>query len=208
MLTGRSLGQFLLRGSLLLVGILSLWWLALQTPLLEFLRLSEELMLNIAVEPSGDWTFRVPVEDSAQNATAAYPARIHSITFSMPRSDVVLFTFSLPVYWAIVIAALVRRSDLRGLIWGSALVVMIEVFSLLGFVEIAAHSVLAKMHPASNWLGAWPREFGNYLLMQVIPFVAPVLVAVMSHRELRAQVFPQESKLPGVRDLKVRQTAR
>jgi hypothetical protein len=199
----RSLGKFLLRGSLLLTAMLSLWWLALQLPLLTLLRLSEEVTLRllgsdsgdpIAVEPSGDWTFRVPVEDSAKNTTPAYPSKIHSITFSMPRSDVVLFTFSLPVYWAIVLAALVRRSDLQALVWGTVLVAVVEVLSLLGFLEITAHSVLAQMHPAANWLGSWPRELGNYLLMQVIPFVAPILIAVASHRELRSHVFPQAAQ--------------
>src|ERR1035441_6853042 len=113
--------RFLLRGSLLLVSFLVFWWFCLVTPLLSFLRgtldVSGSLYYGAAHElvtetPSGDWSFRVPMEivlpPSPQQPTGAL---VHSIDFDMPRSDVTAFTFSLPVFWAIVLAASrVRRA--------------------------------------------------------------------------------------------------
>lgn len=197
---GRSWGGLLLRGSLLLTGMLIFWWLALQTPMLAMLRLSEDVSLRllgsdsedpISVEPSGDWTFRVPV-DAPQEAKPGpdRTTRIASIEFSMSRSDLVLFTFSLPVYCAIVLAVPISRSSLRALICGAGIVGLVEVLSMLGFIEISAHSVVAQMQTASASVGHWPREFGNYLLTQVVPFAAPVLIALTSHRELRSRIFP------------------
>jgi hypothetical protein len=68
---------------------------------------------------------------------------------------------------------------------------MIEILSLLAFIQITAHSVVAQMQPGTAGIGPWPREFGNYLLTQVIPFAAPILIGVMGNRELRFRVFPQ-----------------
>lgn len=196
--TNRGGVRFLLRGSLLVTGMLTLWWLALQTPLLAVLRLSEDLTLRlvhsgsanpISVEASGDWTFWVPVEPS-QPSPAAYPAGINSIEFSMSRSDLVLFTFSLPMYCAIALAAPLARSSLRALISGAAIVTIIEILSMLGFIEITAHSVLLQMLSPTADTSRWPSHFANYLLTQVIPFAAPVLVAVASRRELRSCVIP------------------
>lgn len=188
----RPLGRLLLRGSLLLTAILILWWLALQTPMLAILRVCEDVTLRlvgsepgdpISVEPSGDWTFRIPVGHPSPTA------KIASIEFSMSRSDVVLFTFSLPLYCALALAVPVQKSALRALLYGAAAVLAIEVFSLLGFVEITAQSLLSQMDPSARGLAPWPRDFSSYLLTQVIPFAAPLVIAVASSRELRRQIF-------------------
>jgi hypothetical protein len=182
----KSATSFLLRGSLLLVAFLTLWWLALRSPMLFLLRVSAEVPLrllagsaaSLTVDPAGDWAFRLPVAD----------AKFRSIDFTVPRSDLMVFTFGLPVYWAIAIAATPR--GFGALIKGSALLAAIEILSLLGFVKCEAWSVMAQLHSSSSGLAQWSLELGNYLTANVIPDTAPFLIAVSLHRQLRSQIFP------------------
>lgn len=92
-----------------------------------------------------------------------------------------------------------RFVPLRALLWGAAIVVVIEVLSLLGFVEITAHSVAAQMEHAAAGNSKWFGEFGNYLLTQVIPFAAPVVVAVITHGDLYSKVFREDFPGPAER---------
>jgi hypothetical protein len=185
----KSAANFLLRGSLLLVAFLTLWWLVLRGPMLFLLRLSAEIPLrllagsaaSLTVDPSGDWAFRLPVTD----------AGFRSIDFTIPRSDLMVFTFGLPVYWAIALAAAPRA--LRVLIKGSALLAAVELLALLGFVKIEAWSVMAQLHSSSSGFIEWSLELGNYLTANVIPDTAPFLIAVALHRELRLQIFSSHS---------------
>jgi hypothetical protein len=71
MLTLKPQVRYSLRATALFVAMLALWWLALRTPLLFLLRVTESVGLRllanssstepIEVDPSGDWNFRVPV---------------------------------------------------------------------------------------------------------------------------------------------------
>ena len=177
--------RFLLRGSALLAGMLAFWWLALQPPLLSLLNACEAVVLRepVAVDDSGDWNFRVTVDDSAVTG------KFNSIEFTIPRPDVVLFTFSLPVYWAIVLAAGWGKATIRALLWGTAVVLLIEVLSLFTQVKIFAYASLAQLHSLPGGWEVWMREFGTRMITGVIPFAAPMLIAVGLHRGLRSQVF-------------------
>ena len=201
--------RFLLRGSALLIVMLALWWLALRPPMLFLLRVSESVALRlvsntdstdpITVDSSGDWNFRIPVEDTPRETVRKDgPAKFQSIEFTLPRADVVLFTFSVPVYWAIVLAAPMGRSGIRALLWGTALVSLVEVLSLLVQVEIFAYTVEAQLHVGADGLATWSREFGTRLVVGVIPFAAPVLAAVALHRDLRAQIFSWGASPPAI----------
>jgi hypothetical protein len=201
--------RFLLRSSALLTGMLALWWFALQPPMLFLLRVSESVALRllsssgsaepIAEDPSGDWNFRVPVEDTQSEMTGAAnpvagsgtgPVKFRAIEFTIPQADVVLFTFSLPVYWAIILAVPGARPSFRALLWGTVVISSVEVLSLMALVEITAYAVVAQWHPPAGALAAWSREAGTNLVVGVIPFAAPVLTAVALHPGLRAQIFP------------------
>ena len=64
--------RFLLRGSALLIGLLTLWWFALLNPMLAVLQGSGGVLGGLILggkngelineNPSGDWTFCVPLE--------------------------------------------------------------------------------------------------------------------------------------------------
>ena len=197
--------RFLLRGSALLISLLLLWWWFLIDPLLFLLRGSVEASASLIYgarevvreAPSGDWSFRVPMEivvpPSAQQPTGA---RVHSIEFDMPRSDVTAFTFSVPVYWAIILAAPGIHRALRSLIVGTALMTILEIVLVLCFMEISAHKVVAQLYTTQSQAAGWLLRFGEYLVVMVIPYAAPFLIAIGLHRELRWQMLRWGSMEP------------
>ena len=183
--------RFLLRGSILLVGLLSLWWFLLLSPMLYMLKGAAGAFLLILENPSGDWTLRVPLEMTLP-ATPQQPVaqQVHSIDFDMPRSDVIAFTFSLPVFWAIILAAPGVRRNLRPLLVGTAVMAAVEVAMLLVFAEISARNTAAQLSGGEDGVGKWARQFGEYLLASVLPYATPFVVALSLHRGLRAEIFP------------------
>jgi len=54
--------RFLLRGSMLLICMLTLWWFVLTAPMLYLLKGGVEIFLPIETNASGSWTLRVPLE--------------------------------------------------------------------------------------------------------------------------------------------------
>lgn len=192
--------RFLLRGSVLLISLLILWWFVLVNPMLFLLRGAVEASGRVFYggdagelvleAPSGDWSFRVPMEivvpPSPRQPTGA---KVHSIEFDMPRPDVTAFTFSLPVYWAIILAAPGIRRAMRPLILGTGLVAILEIVLVVWFMEISAHKVAAQLYAAPGQTASWLLRFGEYLVVMVIPYAAPFLIAIALHRELRWQML-------------------
>ena len=190
MLALETHARFLLRGSALLIGLLMLWWFALASPMLYLLKEAAGSFVDIQDNPSGNWTLHVPLEATLP-ATHARPTPqyIHSVDFDIPRSDVNGFTFSLPVYWAIVLAA-GRRRSLRPLLLGTALMCAFELVSLLVFCEITARNTVAQLAGSRDASAKWIRGLGQYLVVNALPFMAPLVVAVSLHRGLREAIFP------------------
>ena len=190
--------RFLLRGSALLIGLLALWWFVLLDPMLYLLKGAAGTFVLIQETPSGDWTLRVPFEKTLP-ATPERPAQqIHSIDFDMPRSDAIAFTFSLPVYWAIVLAAPGVRRSLRPLLLGTALMSAVELVMLLVFTQITARNAASQLGSSGDATGKWMRHVGEYLIVSVLPYVVPFVVALSLHRGLRGSVFAwgTESEIP------------
>jgi hypothetical protein len=183
--------RFLLRGSALLIGLLTLWWFLLLSPMLYLLKSAAGAFLLIEQTPSQDWTVRVPLERTLP-ATPQQPVaqQIHSIEFDLARTDAIAFTFSLPVYWAIILAAPGGRRSLRPLLLGSAVMSTVELVMLLVFAQITASSVASQLAGAEDAAGKWIRHVGEYLIVSVLPYVVPFVVALSLHRELRGEIFP------------------
>jgi hypothetical protein len=182
--------RFLLRGSVLLVGLLILWRFLLLPPMQNILKSAAGAFLLIQENPSGDWTLRVPIEKILP-ATPQQPVaqQIHSIDFDMPRSDVNAFTFSLPVFWAIILAAPGLRRNLRPLLLGTVLMAAAELVMLLIFAQISAHTAVAGLAAGEDATGKWARQVGEYLFVNVLPYAAPFVIALSLHRELREEIF-------------------
>ena len=106
--------------------MLLFWWLALADMMLPMLRVAAEVcsivpgvgsIAPVSVERYGDWNFRVPVgRESAVN-----------VEFTIPRADMIAFTFSIPVYWAIALAARVASRGIRPLLRGTAVMAIVEL---------------------------------------------------------------------------------
>ena len=187
--------RFLVRGSLLLTAMLTLWWFALQSPLLFALRVAEEAanrMLprfgaasRITLNDSGDWNFLVPASGIRQGAAGS--VRVNSVEFTIPRNDVVLFTVSLPFFWALMLAAPDAQKHLYAVLRGTGLLAIVEVLLLLRHIENVTRSILAQWHLEHTSL--W-REFASYLITNVLPFLVPLVMTVCLQPALRSLVFP------------------
>ena len=213
---GSPQGRFFLRGSALLILMLVIWWFALLQPLLFLLRVSAETCGSVAfgvshdlvtVTASGNWTFRVPLELIMANSNGQPGAvRIHSIDFDLSRSDAIAFTFGLPVFWAIMLAASGIRRSLPALLSGTILLAILEIILLLVFVEVSARKVALQMAESGDGAAKWFLHFAEYLLVSVIPYVAPFLIALFVNRELSSQIFgwAEASALPAEKSSRLR----
>jgi hypothetical protein len=182
--------RFLLRGSVLLVALLALWWFVLLNPMLILLKGAGEAFLTIQETAAGDWTLSVPL-DRVMPATSAQPVaqQIHSIDFDMQRTDLIAFTFSLPVFWALMLAAPGLRRSLPALMLGSAIMAAIELAMFLAFSQIAVRNAFAHIAGIDDATSNWARHLGEYMIEDVLPFALPFAVALSLHRELRGAIF-------------------
>ena len=184
--------RFLLRGSALVVVLLTLWWLVPWNPLQFLLRQAAHVTgaLSITEIANGDWTFEVPLEATLpRTLTNPVPEQIHSIDFDLDRSDAGAFSFGLPVFWAVMLAAPGLRRNLRPLLLGTLAMALLEVALLLITAETLAHQSLAHLLHSQDPLGTWFLTFSNYLAVNSIPYVLPFAIALWLHRELRDQIF-------------------
>lgn len=211
--------RFLLRGSALLILLLVLWWFVLANPLLFLLRGFLENFGSVILggnpaelvqeTASGDWSMRVPLEAVVPDPEKPSGLlQIHSVDFDIARSDVITFTFSLPVLWAILLAAPGIRHAGRPLLTGTLLVAVLEIILLLAYIEIFAHNAAAQSTHSQGALAAWFWRFSEYLVILVIPYAAPFLIAISVHRELRSQMLGWAGagvpEIPPVEDVHVR----
>ena len=185
--------RFLLRGSALLIVLLAIWWFVLLNPLLSLLRGSVELLGGLVpgggssqiatVNPAGDWGFQAPLR--------AADGKSVLIEFNIPRADLLIFTFSLPVYWALILAAGGIRRSARPLLVGTGVMVVLETILVLAVVRLAASKVAAQMpgFERPDDVAQWLQQFCNYLIVSVIPYAAPFVLAIALQRDLRSRIF-------------------
>jgi hypothetical protein len=190
---------FLMRGSALLITLLSLWWFVLSVPMLAALRFTVEntgglffggRSVDLVHEnPGGDWTFHVPFEATIP-ATPEQPAsRIDSVDFDLVRKDVHAFTFSLPVFWAVMLAAPNLRRSLRRILTGTAVMAVLELLLLMLLVDINARNTVAQITHTGGAFEKWLLKTGEYFVVGVIPFAAPFVLALACHPDLRRQIL-------------------
>jgi len=183
--------RFLLRGSTLLITFLVLWWFVLRAPMLSLLRGGIEMLGgDVAGETAaGDWTMRVPLEGVIPATQGRAAQQVRSVEFDIARADVNAFTFSLPVFWAIMLAIPGLRRSVRPLAIGTALVAALELAMMFLYLQIVAHNNAAQLGVPQGAGAKWLLHFGEYLVVTVIPYAAPFLIAIWLHRDLRGQIF-------------------
>ena len=202
--------RFLLRVLVLLALMLALWWLVLLNPLLAGLRLSAELTLrllpgessvsHVTIGPDRNWTFQVPAPAAVVNqektqqmlgASAGGSGRIKIRSMKVEGAGrfPVLFTVSLPLYWAILLAAPGRRRLLR-MSYGTA---VLATFALLSIAVYAIRLVGGYFHLAMEGLPGFLMDSAAYLATGVVPYFGPVLVALSLNGELRGLILTVEA---------------
>jgi len=198
--------RFLLRASALLLLMLTLWWWLLLTPLLAGLRLSTILALRllpggaissgITVAPNTDWIVQVPIppsiaaKDAVQQtfgrAPGAPPVKVRSFKIVIARQIPTFFTLSLPLFWALALAAPRGPRFWHSLVIGTALLSALAMFSLLTYT---AYSIGTNMRLIAGGLSATLWAAAEYLNVNVAPYVAPLLIALWLYNELRSEIF-------------------
>ena len=198
--------RFLLRALAFLALMLTLWWLVLLDPLLAGLRLSTELTLrllpggssvsHVTIGPGRNWTFQVPAPAAVVNqektqqmlgaaAAGSGPIKIRSIKVEGAARYPILFTVSLPLYWAILLAAPGRRRLLR---MASGTVVL-AAFSLLSIAVYAIRLVGGYFQLTTAGLSGFLTDSAMYLAVGVVPYLGPVLIALSLDGELRGLIL-------------------
>jgi hypothetical protein len=202
--------RFLLRGSVLLAAFLTLWWLVLINPLQSLLQTAAEAggallisgrsQLTITEAANGDWTFEIPIEPIVPpTPPGAVPQMIYSIAFDLARSDAGGFTFGMPVFWALILAAPELRRNWRSLLAGTSTMAVLEVALLLITVKILAYKSLAQILQSHDPVGSWFLRYSEYLAVNAIPYLLPFAVALTLHRDMREQIFAVSAPAPAKR---------
>jgi predicted secreted protein len=200
--------RFLLRALLFLALMLALWWLVLLNPLLAGLRLSAELTLrllpggssvsHVTIGPDQNWTFQVPAPAAVVNlaqtqqmlgAAAAGSGRIkiRSMKVEGTARYPILFTVSLPLFWAILLAAPGRPRLLR-MACGTA---VLAIFALLSIAVYAVRLVGGYFQLTTEGFPGFLMDSAMYLAAGVVPYLGPVLVALSLDGELRGLILAE-----------------
>lgn len=197
-----SQARFLLRASAALLALSAPWWLVLVNPLLLGFRLTADFAGSMAFgrapchtvseTPSGDWNICIPVSDVVSNAGRTRNSRINSIEFEIARSGPTVFTFALPVFWALVLA----RPDggwLRRLAAGTALTALVELVIFLLFLRTYVFALQAQSNATPNPVTKWFFDFSFYVELNTAPVATPFLVALGLHPMLRSEILGRET---------------
>ncbi len=197
--------RYLLRVLVLLAVLLTVWWVSLE-PILGTLRLSTELAFRVmfpfsaatevAVLPGG-WHFKVPVPQAVgqrddiqqifgRKSKTDPPVKVRSLQLDILPGHPTLFTVSLPFFWAMTIAAPWTRRTLRILLIGTL---------ALGFIatlEMVFDVVYTFVNFTHMTIGSFTRsvlDTLNYLNVNAVPYIAPMLAAVALNAALRNVIF-------------------
>lgn len=194
--------RFLLRASAALLALSAVWWLVLVNPLLLGFRRTADFVGSMAFgrapchtiseTPSGDWNICIPVNGVVSSASRPGNSRINSIEFEIARSGPTVFTFALPVFWALVLA----RPDggwLRRLAAGTALTALVELVIFLLFLRTYVFALQAQSNATANAVTKWLFDFSFYVELNAAPVATPFLIALGLHPALRNQILGRQT---------------
>ena len=199
--------RYLLRAMVWAGGMLALWWILLLGPLEEALRVSTEIVFRaclwadppaeIALQPGGRWMIRVPVpavvarRDEIQRlfgrvSPDAPLVKVRSLRLEIPGRDSTLFLVTMPFFWALILAGGRKARNWRALAKGTALLLPLAVL-LMAFD--VARTFVVNTHLAIPAFAEALLHTGDMAALDVIPYLAPVALALALDDELRNAIF-------------------
>ena len=75
------------------------------------------------------------------------------------------------------------------LVKGTVLLALMEIALLLLFAEVFAHKTAGRMALSTSAFQSWVFHLGEYMVLNVVPYIAPFVIALWLHRDLRSMVF-------------------
>ena len=179
--------RFLLRASLYFVGLLAVWWFALLPPLLGWVRISTDVLLNVIpgapiqsgvdMRPGGVWVIQAPIRSGG---------RPRNVRIEAPQHLPTQLTIALPLFWAVMLAAPRSRKFGRRLAVGTAILLALPPIALLIYV---AHVVRIYVYPSAPALVEYVLAVADYIASTVAPYIGPVMLALALHEELRLMIL-------------------
>lgn len=188
-------------------AMLALWWILLLGPLEATLRFSTELLFRaclwadppaqMALDAEGRWTIRVPVpaavarRDEIQqlfgrlSPDAPY-VKVRSLRLEIPGRDSALFLATLPFFWALLLPGSGKGRNWRALAKGTVILLPVAVM-LMSFDVV--RTFILNTHLKISALVAWLLHAGDVAALDVIPYLAPVVLALALDEGLRSSIF-------------------
>jgi hypothetical protein len=193
------LRRTLLLFPILLVAFLVLWRLVLLTPLLDAYRgiiqgcfralpfpasSTSEL---ITVDPqNGDWIVHASLLLLPEREITKQIAAGHEVGVRTQPVMLQCFTLSLPIFWSLSLTVWPGKRLWRILGIGTA---VIAASSLLMLVIFLAYWTDRYFVVASAQWGEFLVQLAGYLMLNVTPYLTPLVVVIWLHRRLRGWVF-------------------
>jgi len=115
--------------------------------------------------------------------------KVRSLQLEIPGSYPSLFTVALPFFWAMVLAIRWTRRTLRVLFTGTG-VLLITAVLLTAFEVVRAFIVYTHLNLAGGF-DTLLRD-GDFAALNVIPYLAPVLLALYLDGDFREAIFFRE----------------
>jgi hypothetical protein len=172
-----------------------------------------------AIQPNGDWSLRLPMpaavarlepvqqmfgrapmsgrpSDFGRPPTLGGPSedlapiRVRSLKMVIEGKYPVLFMAGLPFYWALILASGWTWHRGRALLRGSGVLFVIAAVSLLFYV---IRTAIKNTHLIAGGPAGFLLDSGEYFAIDVVPYLAPLLLALYFDVDLRALVFTRQA---------------
>ncbi|HMC58595.1 MAG TPA: hypothetical protein VKJ01_05335 [Candidatus Solibacter sp.] len=172
-----------------------------------------------AILPNGDWSLRLPMPAAAARAAAARQEPVQQMLGRtsqdaapiniVPGYDIVpgyaavrslklvvegkypaIFTAGLPFYWALILASGWTWRRGRRLLEGSAALFAMAVVSMAFY---AIRLAIKNSHLITGRTAVFLLDLGEYFVVNVIPYLAPLLLALYLDLDLRTLVFTRQA---------------
>ena len=191
--------RFLLRASAALVLVSVAWWVLLLNPLLFGFRHLGDFLGSMAFgradcafiseTPSGDWNICLPAQGVVSHEPRSRGSRVTSIEFELARSGPIAFTFGLPVCWALLLANWDRRRSWRPFVLATAVTMAVEIVLVLVFLRTYSYAAEGQSMAVQDAVRKWFVDFSLYAELNVMPELAPFVVALGFDRGLRKGIL-------------------